>query len=68
MTYEIILVFIYLVKFSAHGYKAKHRSLSAIAKTFVLQRLDRNGKREEAELCNKIETIINEWIDTERVF
>ena len=59
MIHDLTLALIDLVKFLAPECKAKHSLLSAIAKTFAPQWPCGDDKREEAELCTKIETIIN---------
>ena len=68
MTCDLTLVLIDLVKFLAPEYKAKHRLLSVTATPFVPQGLDRNDNREEAESYTKVESIINDWTGTGRIF
>ena len=68
MTHDLTLVLIDLVKFLALGFKAKHKPLSVIATLFTPQDLNRNDKREKVELCAKVASIINEWIDSRRIF
>ena len=59
MIHNLTLVLIDLVKCLAPRHKAKHSLLSTTAKTFALQGLCGNDKKEEAELCTKIEIVIN---------
>ena len=68
MIHHLTLVLIDLVKFLAPGFKTKHRPLSTTAIPFVPQKLSRNDKKEEVELCAKVASIINDWIDLGRIF
>ena len=68
MIHDLTLVLINLVKFLALEHKARYRLLSATATPFAPQGLGRIEKREEAELCTKLESIIKEQIDRGRIF
>ena len=68
IAHNLTLVLSDLIKFLAPKFKTKHRPLSVTATPFVPKGLSRKDKREEVELCTKIASIINEWIDSGRIF